>query len=248
MGRITGYYEWDDDGLTPGQRKGGGLHQNLFDSEGKLRGNARFVPDDEGEFDSEALVITETIYIPIEQRRRTQEEEALEQFIADLVSHLIDRGIAKAKPLAEQWWHETARPAVDARRAKIVERRARRKAEKNPSTDKATVDQTSQELDASEAHRPDMSSAEAQARMLAVLAARAYSDEQMRLVKSANLVDSDGPAELKRSLAELPPAQLKSLLQAMATDPSLLSEANLADLASLLGRGNRLEPGESDHR
>ena len=36
MARISGHYEWDDDELTPGQRKGGGLHQNLFDGEGKL--------------------------------------------------------------------------------------------------------------------------------------------------------------------------------------------------------------------
>ena len=47
MGRIKGHYEWDDDDLTPGQKKEGGLHQNLFDSEGNLKGSARFIPDDE---------------------------------------------------------------------------------------------------------------------------------------------------------------------------------------------------------
>jgi hypothetical protein len=37
MGRIKGHYEWDDDDLTPGHKKEGGLHQNLFDSEGNPR-------------------------------------------------------------------------------------------------------------------------------------------------------------------------------------------------------------------
>lgn len=238
MGRIKGHYEWDDDDLTPGQKKEGGLHQNLFDSEGNLKGSARFIPDDGSE--PEPLVVTETVYVPVEQRRRTREEEELEQAIADLVSHLIDRGIAKAKPIAEQWWRETARPAIDAQRAKMLERRSRRKAQKKAPVIEGTVVEPSQELtEASEEDRPNMSSAEAQARYLAALAARAYSDEQMRLVTSANIVDGEGLAELKRSLAELPSDQVKSLLEAMATNPSMLGEDTLAELASILGRRDR---------
>lgn len=38
MGRIEGHYEADDDELTPGHKKDGGLHQNLFDSDGKTQG------------------------------------------------------------------------------------------------------------------------------------------------------------------------------------------------------------------
>jgi len=239
MGRIKGHYEWDDDDLTPGQKKEGGLHQNLFDSEGNLKGSARFIPDDGSE--PEPLVVTETVYVPVEQRRRTREEEELQQAIADLVSHLIDRGIAKAKPLAEQWWRETARPAIDAQRAKMLERRrSRRKAQKKAPVIEGTVVKPSQELtEASEEDRPNMSSAEAQARYLAALAARAYSDEQMRLVTSANIVDGEGLVELKRSLAELPSDQIKSLLEAMATNPSMLGEDTLAKLASILGRRDR---------
>lgn len=44
MGRIKGYYEWDDDQLAPGHKKEDGLHQNLFDCDGKLKGSARFIP------------------------------------------------------------------------------------------------------------------------------------------------------------------------------------------------------------
>jgi hypothetical protein len=81
-----------------------------------------------------------------------------------------------------------------------------------------------------------MSRAEAQARFLAALAARAYSDEQLRLVGNANILDGDGLAELKRSLAELPSEQVQGVIEAMATNPSLLAEETLAELASLLGR------------
>lgn len=81
-----------------------------------------------------------------------------------------------------------------------------------------------------------MSRAEAQARYVAALAARAYSDEQLRLVMNATIVDGEGLGELTRSLAELPADQVKSLIEAMATDPTLLGEDNLAELASVLGR------------
>lgn len=235
MGRIRGHYEWDDDDLTPGQKREGGLHQNLFDADGNLKGSARFIPDEES--DTEPLVVTETVYVPVEQRRRTREQEEFEEAIAALVSHLIDRGIARAKPLAEQWWRETARPAIDSQRAKISERRARRKAQKQPAVvEGAVVEPTQEVVSAPQESRPNMSSAEAQARYLAALAARAYSDEQMRLVTNANIVDAEDIAELKRSLAELPAERVKGLLEAMATNPSLLSEETLAELASLLGR------------
>lgn len=236
MGRIKGHYEWDDDDLTPGHKKEGGLHQNLFDSDGNLKGSARFIPDDETE--SDELVITETVYVPIEQRRKSREQEELEEAIAAIVSHLIDRGIARAKPIVAQWYRKTARPAFDAQRAKIVTRRARRKAQKTGVIEAANVEPRQELIEAPSEDRPDMSRAEAQARYLAALAARAYSDEQMRLVASANIVDGegDGITELERSLAELPPAQVRSLLEAMATNPTMLSEDTLAELASILGR------------
>ena len=165
-------------------------------------------------------------------------QEELEAAIAAIVSHLIDRGIARAKPILAQWYRETARPAFDAQRAKIVARRARGKARKTGVVEVANIEPEQELIDAPSEDRPDMSRAEAQARYLAALAARASSDEQMRLVSSASIVDGggDGITELERSLAELPPAQVRSLLEAMATDPTMLSEDTLAELASILGR------------
>lgn len=238
MGRIRGHYEWDNDDLAPGRKREGGLHQNLYDSKGNLRGSARFVPSKGDETDPR--VVTETVYVPIEQRRRTQEGEALQQAISELVSHLLDRGIARAKPFVEQWWRETARPTIDLQRAKIPKRRSSRT--RTTGAAEAIVVEPSQELqEAEEERRPNMSSAEAQARYLAALAAQAYSDEQMRLVTSANIVDGEGFAESMRSLADLPPDQVRNLIEAMATNPSMLGDETLAQLASVLGQRGRRE-------
>jgi hypothetical protein len=151
---------------------------------------------------------------------------------------LIDAGIAKGKPLAEQWWRETARPAIAAKRAALDERRSRRKERKRVTAiGKEPVIQPSHEVDeAWIANRPSMSSAEAQARTLAALAARAYSDEQMRLVTSSNVVDGGGLAEPQQLLAELPSVQVRDLIEGMVRNPVMLGDDSLADLASILGR------------
>lgn len=52
MARFKDRSEYDDDDLTPGRNKDGGLRQNLFDIEGHSHGSARFIPD-EGQDGSE---------------------------------------------------------------------------------------------------------------------------------------------------------------------------------------------------
>lgn len=117
------------------------------------------------------------------------------------------------------------------------ERRSRRKAQKMAAVVEGTLVEPSKErTEVLEEGRPNMSSAEARARYLAALAAQAFSDEQMRLVTSATIVDREGHTDLERSLADLPSDQVKRLLEAMVTDPSLLGDDNLAELASILGR------------
>lgn len=233
MGRIKGHYEWDDDDLTPGHKKEGGLHQNLFDKDGSLRGSARFVPDDRDDTDS--FVVSESVYVPTEQRRKSREQEELEEAIAAVIGHLIDQGVSKVRREISQWYQETGRPAFDARRAKIAERRTRRKVSKGGAERGVAGEEPSQEV---AALRPDMSRAEAQARYLAALASRAYSDEQMRLVVNANILDveGDGLLGIERALAQIPPAQMKILLEKMVADPSMLTEHTLAELASILAK------------
>lgn len=238
MGRIKGYYEWDDDELSPGQKKEGGLHQNLFDSEGKLKGSARFVPDDG---DEAPLVITDTVYLPSEERLS---DDDFELRLA-LVVRLIEIGV-EGLPVAVQWWKSTGRPAVTdakntARRLRLSALKRRKKTK--PVRDVAVVP-GHEVSEASAANRPKMSSAEAKARYLAALAARAYSEEQMGLVMNADIVDMQGMLELEESIKRLPRDQVRGVLEQMIENPGMLSDDSLADLASLLGRYSHLGPAE----
>ncbi|MDJ0334880.1 hypothetical protein QMG83_06555 [Salinibacterium sp. G-O1] len=245
MGRIPGYYEWDDDGLTPGRKKEGGLHQNLFDADGNLKGSARFVPTDVDE--PEQFVVTETVYVPVEERRRTREQEELENAISDLLTALVLVGIEKARPHVEQWWSETLRPFVSHQWSRIRgPRREVRTTELGTSSTKhdSMADRSTQSIEVASGDRPKMSSAEAQARLLAAIAAQAYSDEQMRLVASAEIVDADGLAEVQAALAQLQPEVVAGLIKKMVTNPSMFDEETLAELASVLARKSSSAPNE----
>ncbi|MGV0448373.1 hypothetical protein [Corynebacterium sanguinis] len=187
MGRIPGYYEWDDDDLTPGRKQEGGLHQNLYDAEGNLKGSARFVPTDgEG---PETVNVTQNVYVPIEKRRRSQEQEEREEAIGELLLSGAVVDLVKAKPHVEKWWRNTFRPFVSAQRSKLNSRHHKFKDSDATTTVVAEVDEKVFSDETAEAglfdNRPYMSSAEAQTRLLAALAARAYSDEQLKVVNNS---------------------------------------------------------------
>ena len=82
--------------------------------------------------------------------------------------------------------------------------------------------------------RQIMSQEEAIARTIAMLAARAYSDEQLRLIQSAKVVGVADFSEIEQALAKLPPEQLQQLMLTMSKNPSMLEDESLANLASKL--------------
>ncbi|GAB07310.1 hypothetical protein GII30_03090 [Gordonia amarae] len=246
MGRIPGYYEWDDDDLTPARKKEGGFHQNLFDADGKLRGHARFIPSDKVEPDPVYLAeyVTEHVYVPAEERRLTPEQQELADLISEVLLVFLAKGIDRAKPHVKRWWTESGRPFVSERRTRLVERLPKRapkasRAVANPHGG-ATSDQSPAD-NAMAVLRPKMSSAEAQARYLAAMAARAFSEEQMKMVRRADIIDAEDVVEIERKIAELPPHEVRELMSKMVTDPTMLSEAALAELASALARANRAD-------
>lgn len=245
MPSIKGRFEYDDDDLTPGKSKDGGLHQNLYDQGGKLKSNARFIPDeDQSEpepYDPEPVVIYEPVYIHDEEYERRREREREEN--AELIAKVVFLLVAAATPHAKRLWLEKVRPSLEARRAKRTARKALKAAAKEHKVVEATVVDSGQELAvAEEVYRTDMSSAEAQARYLAALAAKASSDEQMTLVANANIVDGEGLAELQQTLAELPAQQVKGIIQAVEANPALLQGDVLAELGKLLGMRVEAEP------
>lgn len=249
MGRIPGYYEWDDDDLTPGRKKEGGLHQNLFDADGSLKGSARFVPADE--VDPAPIYateyVTERIYVSAEERRLTPEQEELADLISEVLSASLAKGIERAKPHVKKWWTESVRPFVSEQRARLFQLRPKG----TPKTECALLeadsftensDQTSAES-AVAVSRSKMPSAEAQARYLAAMAARAFSEEQKRMVRNADIIDAEGIVEVEAKVAQLPPSEVRELMSRMVTDPSMLSEETFAELASVLARVSRPAQG-----
>lgn len=237
MGRIPGYYEWDDDDLTPGQKKEGGLHQNLFDDDGILKGSARFIPSDE-DF-SDPLVVTEKVYVPVEERRKSKEQQELEDAIAELTTALILKGITKAKPHVQHWWRESFQPFVKRQWSSL--------SRNEPSVESSvavpveeigqeSVQESSSAFALQDVERPRMSSAEAQARMLAAIAAQAFSDEQMRLVNSSEIVDEDDVDSVREAISQMSPEIVAELVKRMVTNPSMFEEKALAELASVLAR------------
>ena len=240
MGRQAGYYEWDDDSLTPGMKKEGGWSQNLFDEDGRLKANARFVPTDE-DFEFSSGYVTDTMYISSGERQLREEDKELARLLALAVSNLIGIGIERAKPHVKRWWNETARPSIKETASKISRPRPRLKAAEVLAEAKKDTVSSDQVVEVSDEERMEMSPAEAQARLIAAAAARAYSDQQMRLVTNANIVDANGVDDIRRQLAQLPQEQLAALIEHMMLNPAALEEESLANLASLLQPQRQLQ-------
>lgn len=220
MPRIPGYYEWDDATLRPGQKRDGGLHQNLFDENGDLKGHARFVEAEEVEED--ALIVTETVYIPAEERREDAE-------LAALIGTLI---VVLGTPVVARWWNETARPFV---RSRLRGSKRRRKAA--AVHEGAPEDPTELVAATSDSERPGMSQAEARARYIAAVAARAFAEEQMRLVDNARIVGvGAGEVDAEWALGALSDEERQHLIEALVRNPALFAEDKLAQLASLLAQ------------
>lgn len=319
MVEIKGRYVFDDGDLTPGNKKEGGLHQNLY-KDGKLVGNARFIPDEEQadkpsrekepssrtsetargegggrqarrsearsdnpgrrsqrrtgqaspddrrgrahrqarssgeqrkqpepEVVQETVYVHETIYVHdqgyvhdeefSQQLARERDEEARKRAAqAELIADMVRLLVETAAPHAKRLWEEKGRPRVEARRAKKAARRAEKAAASESIVVEAEVLDSGRELAAAEqVYRADMSKAEAQARYLAALAARAFSDEQMKLVFNANIVDGISLDELEHMLGELPPQIVRGIIEAVEADPALLSGDLLAELWKRIG-------------
>lgn len=240
MGRQAGYYEWDDDSLTPGMKKEGGWSQNLFDEDGRLKANARFVPTDE-DFEFSSGYVTDTMYISSGERQLREEDKELARLLALAVSNLIGIGIERAKPHVKRWWNETAWSSIKETASKISRPRPRLKAAEVLAEAKKDTVSSDQVVEVSDEERMEMSPAEAQARLIAAAAARAYSDQQMRLVTNANIVDANGVDDIRRQLAQLPQEQLAALIEHMMLNPAALEEESLANLASLLQPQRQLQ-------
>ena len=246
MVSIRGRYEYDDDDLTPGKKKEGGLHQNLFDGDGKLRGSARFTPDaeqaEEGDSTPEYFdpVYEEelTRELTAAERRRESERNENAELITKVFVHLLAIGTAKAKPHLQRFLNEKARPAIQAKweQRPRLQRANRQLASGGPSVAEVRVMVAEEIEDASAEYRQNPTGTEAQARLMMAMFMRALSDEQLDLVANADIVLDEGYEELERRLAELPAPQVARMIENLEASPSLLTEGTF-DLGMVLGLG-----------
>jgi hypothetical protein len=131
-------------------------------------------------------------------------------------------------PHAKRLWDERVLPAAKARWEKRQARRAARRlaaAEEASVVDESNGAVQPTELgDALDSYQADMSSEEARERFAAAVAARLFSDEQLRLLLDARIEDESDFLEARTDT--LTPRQVGDRIAAMLeADPALLTDA-----------------------
>ncbi|WP_182064520.1 hypothetical protein [Curtobacterium sp. ME12] len=203
MGKIYGYYEYDDS-LTPGRSDDGGLSQLLFDSEGKLSDHASFHPTDPDE---------DEYSYGSPSSNRDSDSEADAQAAALLILAVIGAAaggyvlIRKATPHVQRMINERTLPAVRSFWTKV---RGQASEANSPDPNKASVisvqtppaneDAAAPGTDVAVAD-PQMSPDEWYARFRAMFEARQFADEQWKLLSSVRVTEDDAIAELQREMA-----------------------------------------------
>ncbi len=91
-------------------------------------------------------------------------------------------------------------------------------------------------------HSTNMTSAEAQKRLLALLTAAAFIADQVRALSHARIEDDDAAPELRSALEKLTAAQVTdSVNRALEANPSLLDEETSAEFMEIFGGGQFVE-------
>jgi len=251
MPREYGYYEWDDGSLTPGQKKEGGWHQNLYDSDGHLKDHARFIPtennnndDDNDDYSEEDYSITTHVH---EEERQSSEADTVIIDIAVLAAVAACYGAVVATPHIKRFWKEKVKPFfrskvkgqkdqrhdLEAIPVVVEEPTDSKVSSESPSTDMVTAKE-----------QQTMSIDEAKARLILAAMGRAYSDEQLQMVINSHTIDTDELEAVCSALMRLPRAELVSIFENMARN----SQIPEADLTALLKQIRQTEVHVIDNR
>lgn len=233
--------------LGNSREQGDGVVGHLFsDDENKLKGHAVWekveVPD-EDDYD-----YSSSGYQPEPPHQLTQEEIERAIEAAALIVIAIAKGVQWASPRVKRWWVGTASPKLRAMRGRL---RGKSEASQSVHLGSATVSRATFVASTSEIERAvarskvRMSSGEWQLRFQAMLAAGAFQEEQRRILSNA-LIDDDRMALEASGAAELTPREIALRVQkALEAHPSLLTDANFAELMKVLRRPNDAD-GDDD--
>jgi hypothetical protein len=246
MASIKGRYEYPD-GATPGKSKEGGLDQNIYDDQGNLVGHARFIPDDGSDYG----------YRYEDDYRRGSDAESEEvrltpEEIAQLLAIAILAGV-KVAPHVRQWWEEQvlsairsglskwdekALPAIKAQwsrltRSSKAESRQTVVPEVRAIAAAMPVADSPDVTSALAVYQASMSSTEARERFVAALVARAFSDEQMRILRETPVRPGDA-LDLGHLMEAVTPEEVaRHINQVLQSNPTLLDARTRAGFGHL---------------
>ncbi|MEU9272691.1 hypothetical protein AB0E04_45990 [Streptomyces sp. NPDC048251] len=131
---------------------------------------------------------------PHESEARAQERREDAEFLAEVLVHIGRKVAEKAAPHVRKWWHEQALPAAKAKwngqALPSMKAKWSSVARSRTSDRRAEAAEELQEVvTVSGDQQMTMSGAEARKRLAAAVMARIFSDEQLRLVRNARVVN-----------------------------------------------------------
>lgn len=192
----------------------------------------------------------------------TQDRELTAEEMAKALEDLLRLGIVVAELAAtaashvKSWLHDRAIPAMKSINEIVLQgvkstwnrfagtRKVEREgtpAETVFATEPPRADSSTELEVAFEDYRSRMGSAEARERFVVALLARAFSEEQMRMLRNAKIEEDGDALGLKAAVEALTPQQVgETLTLILEKNPSLLDRESLAELGTVLG-GNRAD-------
>lgn len=224
--------EWEDGAeLSHSQKRPGAYSPLTRDGENNL-GQVTLSDVDEDEEDSLGDFDTSDGDEDASDQR-AREDSVVAEIVSLVVNHLIDVAVEEAKPHVKRWWNDQVRPAIkstkDSTRDKFT--RIRKAGPPTRDTEAVTIVDASTEdppfdlVPAPEVERLRMSSDEAHQRLLAALVARAFSDEQIRILLNAQIEDTDAYLGSLTSIQQFSPAELEGRVELiLEANPSFLED------------------------
>ncbi|MFF2842451.1 hypothetical protein [Paenarthrobacter sp. NPDC057981] len=243
------------DGQHLGLSRGtdGAYRAHLFDDEtNDLPGHAELFETSEHDIDEPNVQ-----YVYVSEPRAGEGRELTDEELAELLRAVVGLGIivsafaSRAAPHVQKWWQDAAIPALKSARSNTVRTvsatwksvaalwQAPGVAPHVSATDTASRETQSTELEvAFKEYTSSMGSTEARERFVAALIARAFSEEQLRLLRDAHIEDDGDSGDLRTAMESLTAQQVgKTITLMLEKDPSLLNQASLTELGTILGGG-----------
>lgn len=218
------YVHWEKGTGPANSRTHAGKRSPLvFDADGNLVGHVVLSDIDDEDDDEDDDSYGDGPTPPDEEK-----EVSLEEALAGLAALVL--AVVAASPHVKRWWDDhavpgmqTARRSVRDRLARVRRRRGDRAAE--PASERPAIPLPPVQVPVPEEERPWLSGDEAQQRLLVALAARAFSDEQLRILLRARVGETDRDAGLNQVLAQgIPPEVEEQVTLMIETNPGLLDD------------------------